>query len=346
MAIDDARGHATCRMWKIQSRGEGVCDGVVFPRVRLGAGYISGVITADEIDLAVGAVVTGTHKAAHVRHVRARAPCVGGDIVDSGGVAIHAGDGIFATKYINRVGRRVINRGSHDDCVGHGRQRSPRVGNRIVAVQGVQSVACGEGVAAGMVRVGPVGSTRSPVQVLRHISNDLPRRRAYAAGSKGGVEGPIRLEPRSTPSAVEQGRKVAAVVIVDEVATGNGGVPLGYEGISGRLAVKLRDAEKRDVARPRRKGQAACGERDMIIPRVREIKVRAGVQERAGVGSRPSRDVRTEQDIAGDFRAAHIEAEVLKVHVAVGWRRKRLSVCGGFREAKRVPEVLYPLKLL
>jgi hypothetical protein len=124
------------------------------------------------------------------------------------------------------------------------------------------------------------------------------------------------------------------------------GSPLGYEGLPGRLAVKLRDAEKRDVARPRRKGQAACGERDMIIPRVREIEVRAGVQERAGVGSRPSRDVRAEQDIAGDLRAAHIEAEVLKVHVAVGWRRKRLSVCGSIRVAKRVSAVTVSVKII
>src|SRR6266498_602991 len=84
----------------------------------------------------------------------------------------------------------------------------------------------------------------------------------------------------------------------------------------------------------------------MIIPRVREIEVRAGVQECAGLRSRPSRDVRAEQDIAGDVRAAHIEAKVLKVHVAVGWRRKRLSVCGSIRVAKRVPEITVSLKII
>ena len=44
--------------------------------------------------------------------------------------------------------------------------------------------------------------------------------------------------------------------------------------------------------------------------------------------------------------APHIETEVLKVHVAVDWRRKRLSVCGSTRVAKRVPGIILSCKVI
>jgi len=44
--------------------------------------------------------------------------------------------------------------------------------------------------------------------------------------------------------------------------------------------------------------------------------------------------------------APHIETEVLKVHVAVDWRRKRLSVCGSTRVAKRVPGISVSCKVI
>src|SRR4029079_16969508 len=102
-----------------------------------------------------------------------------------------------------------------------------------------------------------------------------------------------------------------------------------------------------DVGCPRSKGQAAGCEREMSIPRVRVIVVGADVQKRAGMGSIPGRDVGAEQDIVtGGVRVAHIETEVLKVHVTVGWRRKRLPVCGSVRIAKRVPGVIVFCKII
>ena len=113
VAIDHAERCATCRMRNRRPRSESISHGVVFPHIGLGAGDLPGVVAADQVDLAIGAVVARCHKRTHVRHVCSRAPRVGGNIIDPGRVAIHAAGGIFAAEHINLVSDRVINGGGH-----------------------------------------------------------------------------------------------------------------------------------------------------------------------------------------------------------------------------------------
>src|SRR5439155_14493251 len=109
VAVDDAEGGATYRVGDRCTLGERISNSVILPGIWLGAGDVPSVVAADQIYLAIGAVVTGRHEAAHIRHIGARAPRLGDNIIDSGYVVVHAAIGVFATEYINLIAGRVIN---------------------------------------------------------------------------------------------------------------------------------------------------------------------------------------------------------------------------------------------
>ena len=62
---------------------------------------------------------------------------------------------------------------------GHRRQRRPRVGGRVEAVERVRVARRGERVAAGRVRVGAVRGGRRAVDIIRHRSADRPLARRW-----------------------------------------------------------------------------------------------------------------------------------------------------------------------
>ena len=135
VAVDDAEGGAAYRVRNRCALGEAVSDRVILPDIGLSTSDVPSIVAADQIYLAIVAVVAGCHKAAHIRHIGARAPCLGGNIIDPSHVVVHATISIFATEHINLVAGRIINGGSHKRRGRHIGQRGPSVSDRIVAVK-------------------------------------------------------------------------------------------------------------------------------------------------------------------------------------------------------------------
>ena len=84
VAVDDSKGSATYCVGDRCALGERGSNRVILPGIRLGAGNIASIVPTNQIDLTVSTVVTRSHKAAHVWHISTRAPCLRGDVIDSG----------------------------------------------------------------------------------------------------------------------------------------------------------------------------------------------------------------------------------------------------------------------
>jgi hypothetical protein len=135
VAVDDAEAGATHGVGDWFVLGERVSNRIILPGIRLSAGDVPCIVAADQIYFAIGAVVTGCHEAAHIRHIGARAPRLGDNIIDSGYVVVHAAIGIFPTEHIDLIAGRVINGRGHKRGSRHIGQRGPSVSNRIVTVK-------------------------------------------------------------------------------------------------------------------------------------------------------------------------------------------------------------------
>ena len=158
------------REWRGSSEvSPAVSHRVVLPRVGLGAGDLSRVVAAEDIDLASGRDVAASRKAVHIRHVRSGGPGVSRNIVDPVDVVVEAAYSVFTAEHVNLVRRRVIHCGSHDCCLRHVCHRSPGVGYGIIAIHHGQRLPRTEGVTAGSVEVCAVGSARCAIQVKRHV---------------------------------------------------------------------------------------------------------------------------------------------------------------------------------
>jgi hypothetical protein len=109
VAVDNARRGAAYRVGNRCALGERIRDGIILPCIWLGTADVPCVIATDQVDLAVGVVVSRSHETAHIWHIRAGGPCAGGNIVNPGDVVVGTAYGIFAAKNVNLVGWRVIN---------------------------------------------------------------------------------------------------------------------------------------------------------------------------------------------------------------------------------------------
>src|SRR5258708_7818753 len=88
------------------------------------AGFTKGTIKAtDDVDFVVTGIIRSAREIAHIRHVSARGPNAGTDVIDLEDVAWIEG-GVKAAEYVNRVGGRVVNRRSIIKATWKIRQRS------------------------------------------------------------------------------------------------------------------------------------------------------------------------------------------------------------------------------
>src|SRR5207245_1059697 len=103
------------REWRGASEvGPAVCHRVILPCIGLGAGYLPGVVPADDINLASARAVAASRKAAHVRHGRAGAPCIGRDIINPGDIVVGAAYGVFTAEDVDIVRSWVLDCRRHD----------------------------------------------------------------------------------------------------------------------------------------------------------------------------------------------------------------------------------------
>src|SRR5437016_5495624 len=136
LVVDDTVGHAAGRMWKWHGCGEispAVRDRVVGPRPGLFAAEESGVIPADNVNLASTWDVAGRHEGAYVRHGSAGGPTVGGDVIDLGVVEKDVVN-ILTAEHVNLVGSRIIHCNMPEGSQRYVRPGVPAVRARIVTV--------------------------------------------------------------------------------------------------------------------------------------------------------------------------------------------------------------------
>jgi len=122
LVVNNSVRKPACRVREWRASGEigpAIRDWVVLPRIGLSAGNCWRVVAAYEINLASGGNVAASRKAAHIRHVRARCPRVGCDIVNPSDVIVGGGQTILTPKHVYLVGSRIIDCGSHDCRLRH-----------------------------------------------------------------------------------------------------------------------------------------------------------------------------------------------------------------------------------
>jgi hypothetical protein len=95
--VDNAKTGSSQRGRHAHPAGvKGVGYRIILPYLAKGWIYIASGISTYQVDLPVE--IARTHEGTHIRHRRSSAPCVGGYVVDAGGIDHRAGGGIVAAE--------------------------------------------------------------------------------------------------------------------------------------------------------------------------------------------------------------------------------------------------------
>ena len=161
---------------------------VVLPYLAKGRIYVTGGISTYQIDLSVE--IARSHEGAYVRHRRSGTPCVGGDVVDAGGID-HGGGGRSSppkTKSLLTLGAYTAEASALFRS-GTGARGVQVLVDRVERPELDDVVTGREGVTAALIGKGAIAVHEPAVVVYRHRRSLCPRPGLPPGGHVGVAEG-------------------------------------------------------------------------------------------------------------------------------------------------------------